>query len=302
MPRSCRATTRSRIQIHDVWPMLDCGRYPVKRTLGDRVDVWADVFARRARVAPGRRPATAAGHARWREAPLEPLGNDRWHGAFEATALGRWQSTSTAWVDRCGVVAEGARAQARGRPGGPRPASCSRARVLARGRGADRRRGARPGDGADAGRSTRRRRSAPLELDRRPRAGALRRAGTSSSRAPGAASRASRSSSRGSPSSASTSSTSRRSTRSASPTARGATTRPRRRPATRAARGRSAARRAGTPPCTRSSARSRTSSGWSRARGELGIESRSTSRSSARPTTPGSTSTRSGSTAGPTAR
>ena len=24
--------------------MLDCGRYPVKRTLGDRVDVWADIF------------------------------------------------------------------------------------------------------------------------------------------------------------------------------------------------------------------------------------------------------------------
>ena len=31
---------------------------------------------------------------------MEPIGNDRWHGAFEVTELGRWQYTVTAWIDR----------------------------------------------------------------------------------------------------------------------------------------------------------------------------------------------------------
>ena len=33
-----------RIQIQALEPMLDCGRYAVKRTVGDRVDVYATIF------------------------------------------------------------------------------------------------------------------------------------------------------------------------------------------------------------------------------------------------------------------
>ena len=33
-----------RIQIEDVWPQIDCGRYPVKRSVGDEVEVWATIF------------------------------------------------------------------------------------------------------------------------------------------------------------------------------------------------------------------------------------------------------------------
>jgi starch synthase (maltosyl-transferring) len=31
---------------------------------------------------------------------MEPIGNDRWHGAFTISELGRWQYTVTAWIDR----------------------------------------------------------------------------------------------------------------------------------------------------------------------------------------------------------
>ena len=31
---------------------------------------------------------------------MEPLGNDRWSGAFEPTQLGRWEYSIVAWVDR----------------------------------------------------------------------------------------------------------------------------------------------------------------------------------------------------------
>jgi starch synthase (maltosyl-transferring) len=92
--------TRSRIQIQRIWPMLDCRRYPVKRSLGDRLDVWADVFADGhdvLRAVVRYKPPAAR---RWCETPMEPIGNDRWHGGFEVTELGRWQYTVTAWIDR----------------------------------------------------------------------------------------------------------------------------------------------------------------------------------------------------------
>ncbi len=37
---------------------------------------------------------------RWREAPLEAVGNDRFAGAFEVDAVGRWRFEIEAWVDR----------------------------------------------------------------------------------------------------------------------------------------------------------------------------------------------------------
>ena len=37
-------TPQSRIQIQAVEPLLDCGRYPVKRTVGDDVEVYATVL------------------------------------------------------------------------------------------------------------------------------------------------------------------------------------------------------------------------------------------------------------------
>ena len=92
--------TRSRIQIQRVWPMLDCRRWPVKRSPGDTMDVWADVFADGHDVLRAAVRYKPPGSRRWSEAPMDPIGNDRWHGAFEVTELGRWQYTVTAWIDR----------------------------------------------------------------------------------------------------------------------------------------------------------------------------------------------------------
>jgi starch synthase (maltosyl-transferring) len=89
-----------RIQIQNVEPQVDCGRYPVKRTVGDRVEVTADIFKDghdQLRAVVRYRPE---GARRWLEQPLEFLGNDRWRGRFEVGELGRWQYTIEAWVDR----------------------------------------------------------------------------------------------------------------------------------------------------------------------------------------------------------
>ncbi|HJU16106.1 MAG TPA: maltotransferase domain-containing protein [Stellaceae bacterium] len=88
----------SRIVIEEVYPELDCGRYPVKRILGETFEVWADLFRDghdklRAvvRYAPEGQP--------WRETPLVFFENDRWVGRFRLDAIGRWRYTIEAWTD-----------------------------------------------------------------------------------------------------------------------------------------------------------------------------------------------------------
>jgi starch synthase (maltosyl-transferring) len=89
-----------RIQIQRVQPQIDCGRFPVKRTVGDEVVVTASIFRDGHDVLGGAvrfRPPAAR---RWREVPLEPLGNDQWRGSFVVDACGRWTFTVAAWTDR----------------------------------------------------------------------------------------------------------------------------------------------------------------------------------------------------------
>jgi len=89
-----------RIQIQNVRPQVDCGRYPAKRTQGDRVDVRADIFKDGHDVLRAVVRYRPVGARRWLESSLEALGNDHWAGAFDVTELGRWQFTVEAWVDR----------------------------------------------------------------------------------------------------------------------------------------------------------------------------------------------------------
>src|SRR4051812_29228498 len=89
-----------RIQIQAVEPMLDCGRYPLKRTVGEPVEVSATVFKDGHDALAGAMRVKAPGDKRWREVPLEPLGSDRYRGVFTVDAPGRWQFAVAAWTDR----------------------------------------------------------------------------------------------------------------------------------------------------------------------------------------------------------
>src|SRR2546421_12322940 len=100
-PVAARVVKRApRIQIQDVWPQLDCGRYPVKRSLGEPVEVWADVFRDGHEVLGAAVRYRAAGSRRWTEAPMEHVESDRWTATFTLDACGRWSFAVTAWVDR----------------------------------------------------------------------------------------------------------------------------------------------------------------------------------------------------------
>ncbi|MEO8745285.1 MAG: alpha-1,4-glucan--maltose-1-phosphate maltosyltransferase [Candidatus Dormiibacterota bacterium] len=90
---------RRRVVIEAVTPEIDGGRFPAKQALGERVSVEADVFAdghdSLACVVRWRHRSTTA----WTDAPMVPLGNDRWRGEFMVSELGRYVYTIQGWID-----------------------------------------------------------------------------------------------------------------------------------------------------------------------------------------------------------
>jgi starch synthase (maltosyl-transferring) len=88
-----------RIQVQDLRPQVDCGRYPVKACLGDTVSVSATIFRdghEKLRAVVRYRPV---GRRRWREALLDPQGNDLYRADIVPDALGPWEYRVQAWVD-----------------------------------------------------------------------------------------------------------------------------------------------------------------------------------------------------------
>jgi len=93
-------TRPPRIQLQDPWPRIDCGRYPARRSLGDTVEVWCDIFRDGHEQLGAALRYLAPGAREWVETPMRHVDSDRWTGSFVVDELGRWQFTVEAWVDR----------------------------------------------------------------------------------------------------------------------------------------------------------------------------------------------------------
>jgi starch synthase (maltosyl-transferring) len=89
-----------RVVIENVRPNVDEGRFPIKRILGDRIEVQADAFADGHDVIEVRLLHRHVDDAAWSEVELEGPDNDRWWGSFTVDRLGRFQYTVQAWADR----------------------------------------------------------------------------------------------------------------------------------------------------------------------------------------------------------
>jgi starch synthase (maltosyl-transferring) len=103
VPARATAKPPSRIRIEHPAPTVDAGRWPVKRTVGDTVNVSADIFRDGHEVLRAVVRWRSPGERRWREAPLTAVDAHhqgvRWEGAFTVGAPGRTQWTIQAWVD-----------------------------------------------------------------------------------------------------------------------------------------------------------------------------------------------------------
>ena len=96
--RRRRGDSLGRVVIEHVSPVVDGGRYPIKRVTGEQVVVTADVFTDGKDTVAGRLLHRPPG-GRWTVVALEALGNDRWTAAFTVDRLGVHRFTLEAWVD-----------------------------------------------------------------------------------------------------------------------------------------------------------------------------------------------------------
>ena len=90
---------RMRVVIERVTPEIDCGRFPIKRVVGERVVVEADIFADGHDSISALLLHRRENDPRWTEVTMTPLGNDRWQGSFHVTELACYEYTIMAWVD-----------------------------------------------------------------------------------------------------------------------------------------------------------------------------------------------------------
>jgi starch synthase (maltosyl-transferring) len=95
------AQVAARVRISDVTPELDCGRYAIKRVIGEVVEVGATVVAGGHVQVRAELRYRRVGTRRWNRIPMLEASDepDRFSAAFPVESTGRWEYTVGAWVD-----------------------------------------------------------------------------------------------------------------------------------------------------------------------------------------------------------
>ncbi len=88
-----------RVIIENVKPQIDCGIFPIKRVINDKVEVSADIFCDSHDVLSAEVLFRFQGEKEWHIAAMEHLVNDRWKGEFTVPKLGSYTYSVQAWVD-----------------------------------------------------------------------------------------------------------------------------------------------------------------------------------------------------------
>jgi len=85
--------------IENLQPLVDGGRYPVKRVVGEDLVVEADVFKDGHDVVAAVLRWRPVGETRWHETPMSFFDNDRWRGFCTLYEVGTYEYTVEAWTD-----------------------------------------------------------------------------------------------------------------------------------------------------------------------------------------------------------
>src|SRR5205085_9286103 len=93
-------STAGAFLIEDVYPRIEGGRFPVKRIVGERVEVWADVYRDGQDVTAAALIWRGELEHEWRRQPMNLHSGDRWGGSFIPGALGRYVYAIEAWTDQ----------------------------------------------------------------------------------------------------------------------------------------------------------------------------------------------------------
>ena len=105
-------STLRRVVIEHVEPQVDEGAFAIKRVVGERVHVRADIFADGHEQLGAVLLYRRADDAAWDDAEMRLVENDRWEGEYRVETLGRYVYTILAWVDRYRTWLGGAKKKA----------------------------------------------------------------------------------------------------------------------------------------------------------------------------------------------
>ncbi|MFH2202537.1 MAG: maltotransferase domain-containing protein [Elusimicrobiota bacterium] len=97
--RTFSAKGRQRVVIERLMPEIDAGRFPLKRTVGEKIRVTAHIFADGHEELVCNLRYRHESRPDWNVIPLQPVGNDCWSAEFTATEIGRYKFTAQAWID-----------------------------------------------------------------------------------------------------------------------------------------------------------------------------------------------------------
>ncbi len=90
---------QQRVIIENVKPQINCGEFPVKRVVGDKVEVEADVYSDSHDVLSAGVIYKHAGEREWHHVEMTYDINDRWEAQFKVSRLGTWHFTVRGWID-----------------------------------------------------------------------------------------------------------------------------------------------------------------------------------------------------------
>ncbi len=96
------AAMAPRLVVESVSPRVDGGGFPVRRVVGETVEVTADIFGDGHEQLAAELQWRALDQPGWSGAPMTALENDRWFAAFPLERLGRYAFAVEAWLDRFG--------------------------------------------------------------------------------------------------------------------------------------------------------------------------------------------------------
>jgi starch synthase (maltosyl-transferring) len=85
--------------IEDIYPLIEGGRFPVKRVVGERIEIWADIFRDGHDVSNAALLWRRERDREWRREPMSHHSNDRWGGSFVPDTPGRYVYAIEAWTD-----------------------------------------------------------------------------------------------------------------------------------------------------------------------------------------------------------
>lgn len=85
--------------IQDIYPLIDGGRFPVKRIVNEPMEIWADVFRDGHDVVAAEIVWRPVKSNEWRRASMRHHENDRWWGAFTPDEIGWHEYAIAAWTD-----------------------------------------------------------------------------------------------------------------------------------------------------------------------------------------------------------